>query len=111
MRLTFMDPGALCARLELEDQVSTSDGQGGETVSWVPVTLLWGLVKPFAIRHGEEGGSESTTITHRVTIRTRSDVRRGMRFVWQDRALLINAVSDPDEAGRYLICRCEELAP
>lgn len=111
MRLTFMDPGALNARLALENQVSTSDGQGGETINWVPVADLWGRVKPVAIQPGEDGGTESATITHRVTIRTRDDVRRGMRFGWQSRVLLIRAVSDPDEAGRYLICRCEEMTP
>jgi len=111
MRLTFMDPGALNARLTLEDQANTSDGQGGETINWVQVAGLWGAVKPVADRFGEKGGAESAILTHRVTVRARSDVRRGMRIVWQGRALLIRTVSDPDEAGRYLTCHCEEMSP
>jgi SPP1 family predicted phage head-tail adaptor len=111
MRRTFNDPGWLDARLTLEAPEEAADGQGGVTISWAAVTGLWGAIDPVSVRPGEEAGVEAATLTHRVTIRSRDDVLRGMRFVWQGRAFSIVAVSDPDESGAYLTCRCEEMSP
>jgi SPP1 family predicted phage head-tail adaptor len=108
MRLTFLDPGRFTARLELEAELATPDGQGGETVAWQPVASLWGLVEPVAARPDEEARAEATRITHLVTLRTHDDVLRGRRFIHRGRVLSIRAVHDPDERGVYLTCLCEE---
>ena len=110
MRRAFNDPGWLDARLMLEAPQETADGQGGVTTAWAAVTGLWGAIEPVSARPGEEAGLEAATLTHKVTIRARGDVLRGMRFVWRGRALAIRAVSDPDESGAYLTCQCEETA-
>ena len=111
MRRTFKDPGWLDARLTLEVASEVADGQGGATINWVSVTGLWGAIEPVSVRPGEEAAIAAATLTHRVTIRARDDVLRGMRFSWQGRVLLIEAVSDPDESGAYLTCLCREMAP
>ena len=48
------------------------------------------------------------TVTHRITIRKRNDIRSGMRFVKGARVFEIETVHDPDETGRYLVCRVRE---
>ena len=111
MRLTFRDPGWLDVRLTLEAPDEASDGQGGTTIAWTYVTGLWGAVEPVSVHPGEAAGVATATLIHKVTIRAREDVARGMRFVWHDRVLSIRAVSDPDESGAYLTCLCEEAAP
>jgi phage head-tail adaptor, putative, SPP1 family len=108
MRLTFLDPGRLTARLDLEAEAATPDGQGGAVVAWSHVASLWGLVEPVSARPHEEAGATAATITHRVTMRMRGDVARGMRLVHRGRALAIRAVHDPDARGAYLVCLCEE---
>lgn len=108
MRLTFLDPGRLTARLELQAETAMPDGQGGETAAWTPVASLWGLVEPVAARPHEEASAQAATITHRVIVRMRDDVRRGMRFLHRGRELSIRAVHDPDERRAYLACLCEE---
>jgi len=47
-------------------------------------------------------------VTHRVTRRHRGNVRAGMRFTRRDRIFEIATVHDPDETGRYLVCRVRE---
>ncbi|TDH38847.1 head-tail adaptor protein [Pseudohoeflea suaedae] len=111
MRRSFNDPGWLDARLTLEVPSEAADGQGGATRDWVSVAGLWGAVHPVSVRPGEEAAVANATLTHRVTIRARDDVLRGMRFSWRGRVLAIEAVSDPDESGAYLDCMCREMAP
>ena len=47
-------------------------------------------------------------MTHRITIRSRDDIRSGMRFVGQGRVFEIMTVHDPDETGRHLVCAVRE---
>ncbi len=111
MRRIFKDPGWLDAWLTLEVPSEIADGQGGATITWVNVAGLWGAVAPVSVRPGEKAAVAAATLTHRVTIRVRDDVLRGMRFSWQGRVLFIEVVSDPDESGVYLTCQCREMAP
>ena len=48
------------------------------------------------------------TVTHRVTLRWRNGVAAGMRFARQGRIFDIVTVHDPDDTGRYLVCRARE---
>lgn len=102
------DPGELRVRLELERPVSVSDGQGGEVVSFVAVGGLWGRVEPVAAVSVESGGLRQVTVTHEIVVRLRGDLVSGMRLVTGARRFLVLAVHDPDEGGRYLLCRCLE---
>ncbi len=47
-------------------------------------------------------------LTHRITLRHRDDIGNGMRFVRKERIFDIVTVHDPDESGRYLVCRVRE---
>lgn len=51
------------------------------------------------------------TIAHRVWLAHRSDIAAGMRFRKGRRILAIRTVMDPDETGRFIVCRCEEENP
>jgi len=46
--------------------------------------------------------------THRIAIRHRDGVGSAMRFVDGARVFTILTVHDPDETGRYLVCRVKE---
>ncbi|KQT88235.1 phage head closure protein [Aurantimonas sp. Leaf443] len=106
----FVDPGLLRRRAILERPVETSDGAGGARVSWVEVAELSIHVEPVTVAARERFEAREMRITHRVTCRRRDEVQRGARFRFGERRLAILAVSDPDETGRYLVCRCEEAA-
>lgn len=104
----FLDPGRLAQQLVLEAPETAADGLGGHDLSWVEVATLDALVevRAQASRFGADQTREETT--HRVTLRHRGDVASGCRFRLGDRIFEIVTVHDPDESGRYLVCRTRE---
>lgn len=108
MRAEFIDPGALRTELVLEEQVLTSDGMGGHAASWVEVAVLFARLEPVSAQSGFGADQTIETMTHRVTLRFRDDVRSGMRFRKQARLFEILTVHDSDETRRYLVCRTRE---
>ncbi len=103
-----VDPGELRTELVLEEASRTPDGAGGFTESWTQIATVFARLQPIVVR--ERFGADQTIeeVTHRVTMRHRPDVASGMRFVMGDRILSVLTVHDPDETGRYLVCRARE---
>jgi SPP1 family predicted phage head-tail adaptor len=108
MLTRFFDAGQLTARLDLESAVETPDGQGGVTRSHTVAASLWARIEPVADTVAETGGVERQTITHRIWIRWSSVVQPGMRFRKGARLFVIRTLHDPDETGRFLVCRVTE---
>lgn len=108
MRVEFIDPGAFRHQLALEAAVATPDGAGGHAVGWSEVATLFARIEPVsaASRFGADQTLES--VTHRVTMRHRPGVKSGMRLTRPGRVFEIVTVHDPDETGRYLVCRVRE---
>ncbi len=111
MRSTFLDPGRLRTELSLQTATRVSDGQGGSNETWEEVASVFALLEPSEAQPFFGADQPLETVTHRVTLRTRADVVRGMRFVKGTRKFLILSVLDPDESGRFLVCRTEEARP
>ncbi|MDM9629075.1 phage head closure protein [Rhizobium sp. S152] len=108
MRSVFFDAGQMTARLELEAPVETPDGQGGATVSFTEIASLWARIEPVSELSEEQAGSDVFTLTHRIWLRFRDDIKSGMRLRKGARVFAIGAWRDPDERGNYLVCLCEE---
>lgn len=108
MLTTFIDAGLLKHRLVLEQIIETSDESGGLIVTWVEVATIWASIDSVhaAMRHLAQQSKE--TITHRIIVRFREDISSGWRFRKGNRLFKIITVRDPDETGRYLVCRAEE---
>lgn len=108
MATVLIDPGALRQLLVLERCETSQDESGGLVEVWTEVAQLFALVEPLAA--GSRFGADQTleTVTHRITLRWREGLASGMRFVKQGRRFEIVTVHDPDETGRYLVCRVEE---
>jgi SPP1 family predicted phage head-tail adaptor len=109
VRAQFVDPGAFRTELSLQQASLTADGMGGHAESWSEVATVFARVEPVsaAMRFGAGQTLEETT--HRVTLRFRADVAGGMRFMRGERAWDILTAHDPDESGRYLVCRTREV--
>lgn len=105
------DPGAFAARLVLERPVETPDGQGGVMRTFEPLGAVWARIEPVTALARETAGSQRMTVTHRIHLRARDDLRAAMRFRKGGRLFSIHTVFDPDESGRYRVCDCEEEKP
>jgi SPP1 family predicted phage head-tail adaptor len=108
MRTLFLDPGSLRAELSLQAATPVADGLGGHAENWAEVATVFARIEPVsaASRFGPDQTVES--VTHRVTLRWRNGVAAGMRFARQARIFDIVTVHDPDDTGRYLVCRVRE---
>lgn len=108
MGLVDFDPGALTARLRLERPVESPDGQGGATVGFETVADLWARIEPLSADVEEVAAAGRVIVSHHVWLRFRADLAAGMRLIKGTRRFAIESVRDPDETGRYLVCRCRE---
>lgn len=108
MKRARMDAGKLRQRMILERRTETADGCGGMTIGWVEEAQIWAALEPVSVQVAQEAQQQVETASHQVTIRYRSDVASGWRFVFGTRHLVIVDISDPDERGNYLVCTVEE---
>nr|WP_157015081.1 phage head closure protein [Mesorhizobium xinjiangense] len=75
------------------------------------VDTVFGLVEVLARTAVPQAGQHLEIGTHQVVVRHRGDIAAGMRFRVGGRALTILTVGDPDQTGRYLVCRTREVSP
>ena len=111
MRSMFLDPGRLRTELSLQAATRVSDGQGGFTETWEEIASVFALLEPVESQPVFGADQPLETATHRITLRARADVARGMRFAKGARGFHVLSVLDPDESGRFLVCRTEEVRP
>lgn len=108
MKRSVIDPGRFRTILALEQAVLSDDGAGGHIEGWAEIASFFAKLEPAFARAVFGGDQTRESVTHLVTLRFRSDVASGMRFRTGDRCFAILTVHDPDESGRYLVCRTEE---
>ena len=105
---SFIDPGRLRTELVLEAASLTPDGAGGYSESWGEVALLFALLEPLRANRRFAAAQFLEEVSHRATLRFRSDVTAGMRMRKGNRVFRIITVHDPDETGRFLVCLMQE---
>ena len=101
--------GELRHRVTLERPVDLADGAGGASRTWAKVEDLWAAITPASASERLAAEALESTATHRIRIRHRAGVTSAMRFVLGTRILRIEAVTDPDQRGRWLDCLCREI--
>lgn len=108
MATLFIDPGSLRTEIRLESRTATPDGLGGFNESWAEAATVFANIEPVSATSVFGADQTLETVTHRITMRHREGVASGMRFTRQARVFAIATVFDPDETGRYLVCRVSE---
>ena len=105
----FVDPGALRRELSLQACTMLPDGLGGFAESWAEVATVFARIEPVAAESRFGAGQTLEAMTHRITLRRRAGLASGMRFAKAGRVFDILTVHDPDESGRYFVCRVREV--
>ena len=96
-------------KLILEAPTRVSDGAGGFSESWVALGIIWGEVLP----RGAGREVEASELKLKVTVRAApqgapSRPTAAMRFRDRDRIYRIEAVTEAEAAGRFLVCFVKE---
>lgn len=96
-------------KLVLEAPQRTGDGAGGFSEDWQPLGIIWGEVLP----RGAGREVEASELKLKITVRAApqgapSRPTAAMRFRDGDRIYQIDAVTEAEAAGRYLVCFAKE---
>lgn len=102
--------------LELQSETRVPDGAGGYSRSWATEGVLWAEIVAGAGR--DPAGEELilSSVAYRITVRaapvgSSTRPRPEQRLVEGSRVFTIQAVTERDQGGRYLVCFCREEAP
>lgn len=103
-----IDPGELRSELSLQQCQTVYDAFGGFSENWVETEVVFAKIEP--VRATSTFGADQTleTVTHDIILRWQAGLASGMRFVKGERLFSIVTVHDPDESGRYLLCKVTE---
>ncbi|QHQ34555.1 head-tail adaptor protein [Algicella marina] len=99
--------------LVLETRQNLADGAGGVDPAWMALGTLWADVSARTGTESVIGGRQTPRQRFRIVVRAApfgapSRPRPDQRFRDGDRIFNINAVTEFDPPGHYLICDCEE---
>ncbi|MHA6685165.1 phage head closure protein [Mesorhizobium sp. A556] len=109
MGLSFIEPGSLRTELALEACSPQPDGLGGFSEVWTETATLFAKIEPVSATSVFGADQTLEAVTHRITLRHRAGVASGMRLTRGARVFEIVTVHDPDETGRYLVCKTREV--
>ncbi|WP_075995841.1 phage head closure protein [Salaquimonas pukyongi] len=104
----FLQAGSFSVRLTLQQRQETDDGAGGFASLWQNLDPVWARIIPVEGIVAHSAANLGHAITHWIYIRMNNSVRPGMRFVKGARIFDVDTVHDPDETGRYLVCKVVE---
>lgn len=104
----FLQAGDFNVRLSVEAPSAIADGCGGQTINWVHEFDIWARLIPIKGILIQQANTENLELTHWIYIRKRNDINTAHRFKAGVRVFEIDALYDPDETGRYLLCQARE---
>lgn len=94
-------------------QAQTTQSNFGETVTdWVNVGDVWANVNPLSMKEHIASQAVQAPITHRVTIRFRSDITAEWRFTFRGKDYGIHAILPDNDSGLgHLTIEASEVTP
>ena len=98
--------GSLRDRVQLRTKVTSSDGAGGHTISYVDLAMVWAQVKSLAGSFREQTDGRVSAISHTVVLRFRTDVKAGDQIIYRGRTLEVISANDLSGRRAYLSCAC-----
>ena len=105
----------LKSRITFQTPTRTKVTGGGYTTSWANITdtpTVWANVSPASGYEQMKAEALESNITHKVTIRRRSDITAKMKILVGSRELAIKYVTNKDEGKkRWLELYCVEGDP
>lgn len=99
--MTLPHSGGLRARVTIEQEAPVAQGGGSYAPNWQPLATLWAQIEPVTGRVVRQGERLESRVTHRITVRYRSDIVAGMRVVWGSQLFAIQAVVNLGAQNRF----------
>lgn len=100
--------GTLTDRIQIRRRETISEDEGGHSEAFVPITTVWGRVRPLPARQAVLGDARSSVASHAVVMRYRPDIHPRDRLVYRGRPLIVLSAEDMNGRRAYLKCLCTE---
>ena len=103
----------LTRHLTLEAEIKVPDQSGGYDSTWSVVGTLWAEIKAKSGREARGPNTPMSKVGYKITVRgapvgAPSRPVAGQRLRGHGRTYVIEAVSEYDLDGRYLVCHAQE---
>jgi len=107
--------GPLRHRVTIQEKSTVQDAAGEESQAYTNIAsipVVWADVRPSSAQEQFVSGADQqqATVSHRVTVRYRTDLSVEMRVVWNNKNLDIEEIRDPSGKYQYLVLMCREIA-
>lgn len=97
--------------MKREGKDNGSGGKRSDSLRWVPIEKepkAWASIEPLSADERFRMNKLESEITHRITIRYRSDITRSNRLRYKDREFQIDSVVNWQERDRFLVIIVKE---
>ena len=104
-------PLVLRHRIAIEAATETADSGGGFADPWAAprvVARAWASIEPLRGRERLQAQQLEASVTHKIVLRYRADLRASHRVAFQGRVFNIRSVINVGERSRWLELLCEE---
>jgi SPP1 family predicted phage head-tail adaptor len=99
--------GSLREPLTVQRKVAVSDGMGGQAIQWLDLYTTRGQVKPLSGREALQAMQLQASITHRVYVRYRADIKPADRIVMRGQPLQIRSILNIEMRNQWLEMLCD----
>ena len=106
----MMRIGELNKRITLMYQTKVPDGMGGFTNSWVTAAEIFGAIWPISAKETITAAQPTMTVTHRIRIRYRANIRSSWRIKHGSRYYNIVSIINPNMDRKWLDILVKEAA-
>jgi len=103
--------GPMDKRVELQVFTSISDGMGGSTRTWTTEDVAWVALWPVSAAETIRGMSPTMTVSHRIQMRYREDIKASWRIKYGSRYFAIESMINKNEKNVQLDLLCREVRP
>lgn len=95
-------------RITFQSEREVPDDAHGHTSIWDDVATVWAKVEPVSGNEFYYAQQLKTVITHKITIRYRSDITDLLRIIFEKRIMKIESLINLQEREHFMQLRCVE---
>jgi len=105
-----MNIGSLKHRITIEAPTKVPDNMGGVTVTWSERDTIWCAIWPTSAKERIQQMGVTMTISSRIRIRYRSDIRSSWRLKFKNQYFDIVSLVNPNMENKILDLMVKEAA-
>lgn len=100
--------GDLNKQITIQYQTKVADGMGGFTSTWTDADTIWAAIWPVSATEYIKAAQTTMTVTSRIRIRYRSNMRPDYRIKYGNKYFSISSIINPNMGNEWLDLLCKE---